>query len=381
MDPVAPRALAIMALGLLTALHLVAAEAPRSAPTRPGAASSAPAQKPVATAPANRAPAKTNSAPRPAPRAPKREDIALDEVAKKLGLKFTAAADGKRVVLADAHRRVELDVDSRETRMNGLRVFLGDAVRARGGRFYVDRIDYQTCLVPMLRPAAISPRPPRPRIVAIDAGHGGVDNGMENAALGLKEKELTLDVARRLQRLLEQEGLRVVLTRKDDRALHPEKIKDFAMRAEVANSAGADLLVSIHFNSLFPDTRTGGTEVYTFTRANQRSDRSWGFGQDDDTETSDSPVNRHDAASGLLAHQIHRELIAELKTADRGLKTMHSAMLRRLTCPAVLVESAFLSNAAEARLVATPEYRQRIAQAIADGIFAYGSTLKALGAN
>src|SRR5690606_7516127 len=78
-----------------------------------------------------------------------------------------------------------------------------------------------------------------------------------------------------------------------------------------------------------------------------------------------------------LAHAIHRELLGELKTADRGLKTMHGAVLRGLKCPAVLVESVFLSNDHEAKLAATPAYRQRIAEAMASGIEHYAPTIRA----
>ena len=87
------------------------------------------------------------------------------------------------------------------------------------------------------------------------------------------------------------------------------------------------------------------------------------------------PANRFDAWSSLLAQSIKRELLQELKTFDRGSKTMHSAVMKGLNCPGVLVESVFLSNDTEARSVGTPAYRQRIAQAIADGIRVYAETL------
>jgi N-acetylmuramoyl-L-alanine amidase len=80
----------------------------------------------------------------------------------------------------------------------------------------------------------------------------------------------------------------------------------------------------------------------------------------------------------LLGHSIKRELLQDLKTFDRGQKTMHSAVMKALNCPGVLVESVFLSNDTEAKLVATPAYRQQIAQSIADGIRAYADTLQSV---
>jgi N-acetylmuramoyl-L-alanine amidase len=72
---------------------------------------------------------------------------------------------------------------------------------------------------------------------------------------------------------------------------------------------------------------------------------------------------------------MHREVIDTLKTVDRGQKTMHLAVLRGLKCPAVLVESVFLSNETEAKRAATPAYLQQIAEGLARGIGAYADTL------
>jgi N-acetylmuramoyl-L-alanine amidase len=219
---------------------------------------------------------------------------------------------------------------------------------------------------------------PRLRTIVLDPGHGGGDPGMENPSLRLQEKNLALDVALRLEKLLKAEGYSVVMTRRDDRQLASSKEADLQRRAIIANAAGADLFLSIHFNSLFPDTRVSGTEVYVFTRPGQRSDQSWGFGQSDDTENDSSPVNRHDGWTSLLAHALHRETIAGLKTADRGHKTKHLAILRGLNCPGVLVESLFLSNDADARRAAAPAGRQQIAEAMAAGIRSYATILTSL---
>lgn len=297
----------------------------------------------------------------------------LDDAVARLGLK-PRGRDGRKLVFGDPNSRLLID-EGRETFIDGSRVFLGSPVLLRRGRLYVSKIDFERCLAPLIAPWLVSAPPSPPKLVVLDPGHGGADHGMQNPRLGMKEKVFTLDVALRIKKILETAGTTVVLTRKDDRALAPDKPTDFRRRAAVANRAKADLFVSIHFNALDRDTKTGGTEVYTFTRQHQRSDESAGFGRRDDTEREAAPVNRYDPWSALLAHRIKRELLAELKTADRGSKTMHSGVLRSLECPGVLVESVFLSNDTEAALVKTPVYRQRIAQAIADGIRGYSETL------
>lgn len=364
-----------LALGLFAALVApsilpAASDSPaRSKPSRPGPLTAIANEKSPATPP----PAPVRAV------APKHDAVDLTEVGKRLQLKVAVDAKGERIVLSDASRRAELQVDSREAKINGVRVFLGDAIRSRANKYYIGRVDYATRLVPLLQPAFIA-RPPDPKIVVIDPGHGGADNGMENSALGLKEKVLTLDVAQRLKKLLETRGYKVVLTRDGDASLHPDKSKDFDRRIELANKAGADLFVSIHFNSLYPDVKIGGTEVYTFTRVGQRSDRSWGFGQVDDAEPDASPVNHYDGGSTILADALHRAVLGELKTFDRGQKTMHSVVLRGLKCPGALIEAVFLSSEVEGKLSGMPAYRQRMADALADGIDAYAKIVRSLPA-
>jgi N-acetylmuramoyl-L-alanine amidase len=306
------------------------------------------------------------------------EYVAMQDVATLVRMKTTWQEKERRLTLFDAGTRVEFEAGSREVSLNGLRLFLGMPALLHNGTFYVSRIDFERMLLAQLRPALLAAPPPRPRVIAIDPGHGGTDNGMENRKLGLKEKTLTLDVALRLQRLLVARGFKVVLTRTEDRQLAPDKPTDFQKRDEIANRAEADLLVSIHFNSLYPDTKTTGTESYVFTRQFQRSDRAWGALEKDDTEREVAPVNRYDPWSALLRENLQREVLGSLKTVDRGQKTMHSLVLKGLNCPAVLVESVFLSNDAEANRAAAETGRQQIAEAIARGIQAYADTVAAL---
>jgi N-acetylmuramoyl-L-alanine amidase len=345
----------ILGSGLLFAglcAALAADTAPRATPVRPLA-------KAVA---------------RPVEQAPAAKALTVNRIAANLGLKISPTQPANRVTLSDGTRRLELEADSREIRVNGLRVFLGNAVSRRGGELHVSAIDYHTCLVPLLKPSLAQRRPNRPKVIAIDAGHGGVDQGTENRRLGFKEKTFTLDVALRLKSVLEKADYTVVLTRAQDVTM------DKPMRVVLANRAKADLFVSIHFNSLQHDTKTHGTEVFTFAPQFQRSTNSWSPLEPDDTERQSSPGNHFDAWNSLLAHALHRELLHGLKTYDRGKKIAHLGVLRGLDCPGVLVESGFLSNDEEARKIATPAYRQKIAVALAAGIEAYADQIDALSA-
>lgn len=394
MRPAGPRLILTATIAVTAVLPLLAAETPpRSAPTRPDAnsSSSSGTAKPANANPGGAKPAGTDAkqpASKPAVKsststAPKAtmskavakvEMIALEEVAKRLGVTLTESGQGRSLVLSDKTHRFEFEVDSREAKIDGLRFFLGDPVTLKKGKPQVSRTDYETCLVPLLRPTLLQKVPRPPKVIVIDPGHGGVDQGTQNPQLGLKEKVFTLDVSLRLKRLLESRGYEVVLTREKDERL------ELQSRAIIANRAGADLFISVHFNSLYPDTKTSGAEVFTFTRAGQRSDQSRAAGQADDTEHEPASVNRHDAWSVLLGDAVQRATLKSLKLPDRGQKTKHLGVLRGLNCPGVLVESGFLSNDAEAKKIATPEYRQQIAEALAEGVEWYASVVRTVNA-
>jgi N-acetylmuramoyl-L-alanine amidase len=382
MSPAAVRFAALGAVTLMLAVVSLRASAAtdatplRSPPSRPGTA--APPGAPAPIAGAKSAPAAAKLPPLPVARINREDYIAAADIAARLGFKSAWDETKRELTLTSGARKLVLGAEKREVACDGLRIFLGDAVLSRGGKLFVNRTDYERCLLPLLRPDHVAVPVPRLRTIVLDPGHGGNDPGMENTQLRVQEKILALDVALRLEKLLRAEGYSVVLTRRDDRQLAASKDADLQRRALIANAAGADLFISIHFNSLFPNTLVTGTEVYVFTRPGQRSDTSWGFGQADDTEKELAPVNHFDPWASLLAHALHRETIAELKTSDRGHKTKHLAVLRGLNCPGVLVESLFLSNPDEARRAATPAYRQRIAEALWSGIRSYAATLEGL---
>lgn len=282
----------------------------------------------------------------------------------RLGYKADFDPDRKTLTLTSSAGRIVLKGDSREATLHGLRVFLGDAVVVRKTTLYVSDIDLERFVAPILRPAQLPARPLR--TIVLDPGHGGSDTGTRNKTAKLDEKVFTLDVAKRLERLLAGSGWRVILTRGDDRFIPlPE-------RAEIANKAGADLFVSIHFNAVANNPAVKGTETYVLTPRFQRSTSSSSSSAEDKIEQTG---NRHDKWSAVLGAHMHRELLGKLKSEDRGYKRARFAVLRLVDCPAVLVEAGYLSNDAEARKLATEAYRADIAEALAAGIHAYAAAL------
>lgn len=185
--------------------------------------------------------------------------------------------------------------------------------------------------------------------VCLDPGHGGYDGGAYGRDSGTPEKELNLDVAKRLGELLAQAGARVILTRGEDVALADEgsmrKRRDLQARVDAA--AEADLFLSIHMNEYRTRAESGPQVFYR-------------KGQD---------------ASRLLAGFLQQHLNAALSPAKpRSASAGKYYVLENLSIPAVLVECGFLSNPAEEALLLTPDYRQRVAEALCEGIAEYWKT-------
>lgn len=175
------------------------------------------------------------------------------------------------------------------------------------------------------------------RTLTVDAGHGGVDGGAVGTRLGILEKDINLDIALRLQALLERAEAGVHMTRVDDTFV------DLWSRADLANETKSDVLVSIHANSA-PDGAAKGTETYVRT------------GEPD---------------SERLGAAIQRSLTSALSTVDRGVRPNRYLVIRRAEMPAALVEVAFLANPEEEELLAEEWFRQRAAEGIYNGLLRY----------
>lgn len=262
----------------------------------------------------------------------------------------------------NAWQRIALRHDSREIDLDGRRVFMSEGVIAHRGQLWLSQRDVESLLHPVLRPQDFSTEAKIVKRIWLDAGHGGKDRGTHSDPLALSEKDLTLDVALRLETILTAQGFEVIQTRREDIYV------DIADRGE--QSRVADLLISIHFNAAGnPDAE--GTETYVLTPAGQRS-----TGDHRTASADELPIergNQTDAWNAILGYQMHDALIGKLGTFDRGLKRARFAVLRLTEIPAVLIEAGFLSNEAEATRLASPSRRGEIAESIANGIVSYAN--------
>ncbi len=197
-------------------------------------------------------------------------------------------------------------------------------------------------------------QPEKPvRVVILDAGHGGEDGGAVGVT-GLVEKDLNLDLAKRLCALLEADGVRVIMTRTEDVLLYDrgvdyegrKKVLDLAARQAIGDANPDALFVSLHANT-FPQDVYHGLQVW---------------------------YSPNHPGSMTLAESIRGEVVGTLQPDNhRQSKAAGSNifLLDRLQQPAVLVECGFLSNPAECRSLEDEEYRQQLALALYKGIAAY----------
>jgi len=259
--------------------------------------------------------------------------------------------------LRSAHGNLLLRPGTRIAEWEGLQVRLGFSPQLIDNQPCVRALELTKTIVPLLRgsqPGSFG------EPLVIDAGHGGDDSGAVSTSEGQNEKDLTLDWALRLRQALERKGLRVVLTRSTDAAL------GLSNRVDLAQAAGAGLFVSLHFNSAAPDTSEAGVETYCLTPAGMPSTLTRGYA--DEVEQT-YPNNAFDEQNLQLAVQIHRALLEVNGHQDRGVRRARfPTVLRGQQCPAVLVEGGYLSNPAEARRIADPAYRQRLAEAVAGAL-------------
>jgi N-acetylmuramoyl-L-alanine amidase len=218
--------------------------------------------------------------------------------------------------------------------------------------------------------------------IVIDPGHGGHDTGTIGPK-GLEEKDLVLDVGRRLGKLLQARlGADVVYTRKDDTFIPLET------RTSIANQEQADLFVSIHANSSH-DPEARGVETYylNFTssaealdvaaRENAASDKSIHELQD---LVKKIALKEKIEESREFASNVQRALHIGLAAKspglrDRGVKKAPFVVLIGANMPSILAEISFVSNPGDERRLRTPEYRQRIAESLYRGISKYASGL------
>lgn len=213
--------------------------------------------------------------------------------------------------------------------------------------------------------------------VVVDAGHGGRDPGAIGVG-GLREKDVTLALARELQHLLEERGFRVVQTRTSDRTLALEE------RTAIAEAAGGDLFVSLHANAA-PRRSVHGIETWYLDENDERHSRDVAARENgvrpDEVDAlqralADLRVREASGHSRELAATVHGSIVRGMRerygpVPDLGVKKGPFYVLFLSQMPAILVEAGFLTHREEARRLQSPRYLRALAEEMAEGLARY----------
>jgi len=285
--------------------------------------------------------------------------VPLKNIAASYSMEISASASD-RVRLRNKWHTLEFETGGRRSWIDGTLVWLSNPVREISGKWVVEELDFNKCLDPSIRPYAFLAHAGS-RTVVLDPGHGGKDKGAVSPR-NVYEKLVVLDVAKRVRNQLQARGIHVQLTRERD---HFIALSDRCRKAAAMN---ADLFVSIHANSAGDNRTVQGIETFVLALPGRYSSNAFGRGNPPTTVYSG---NKFDFANAALGRRIQKNLVEATGREDRGVKRARFQVLREAPCPAVLVETAFLSNPREESVVIDADGREKIARGIANGILAY----------
>ena len=286
----------------------------------------------------------------------------------------------KKVVLTKVDKEARIMADSSTVLLNNEVHAMDKEAKFYGGALLIPESFVRRSLDPFFKeeyierkpfPAALAPI----KSIIIDPGHGGKEPGAVGRG-GLKEKDVVLDIAKRLKRKLSAAGINVILTRESDSSV------SLSERAKVANSKNADFFISIHANAS-RSAWVNGIEIFYLSEDIDDDARSVKaaqnyklnieeryYGKDTEAILWSLILSDNRVESKQLAEQVCKTLSKNLRQTNRGTKPARFYVLTA-NIPAILVEVGFISNRSEEKRLGTSSYRDEIAQAVAEGIIQY----------
>ena len=274
-------------------------------------------------------------------------------------------AQGKNLVLRTKFNTFTFEGDTRKVEFNNTLIWLNAPVARHWGAWTIREADEDKTIVPLINPYKAL-KPESWRRVILDPGHGGQDPGASNPHRNLEEKSITLELAQRVQAILQKYNVDTRLTRNGDQTT------DLDQRCLLANRWGADLFVSIHLNAA-ANADSSGIETHILPPAGCPITASSFIGS---RERAAFPGNRHDEANLLLGYYLQRSLIKYTRMEDRGVRRSRFYVIRNVDSPAALVECGFISSRNDRTKITTAAYRENVVRGIAEGILTYLNMVK-----
>jgi N-acetylmuramoyl-L-alanine amidase len=310
-------------------------------------------------------------------------EYVLAELAKGLDIEYGIDSISQGVFVARGESTAKGLIGSEVMILDGEKILLDAQIRFENGQIIVPK-DFKAKIVDRML-AKID----RARLftlrkvgsVVVDAGHGGKDPGAIGPS-GVYEKDIVLDIAKKLKKILERKGIKVIMTREKDEFI---SLKD---RTVLASNSKADLFVSVHANA--HDKRSvNGVEVYTLrdldvfekNEAQRQENHDTFYSRldmkENDTQLkailSDMLYDYKQAESMRLARDTAKGVADFVSAKDLGQKSSRFFVLRNTLVPAILIEVGYLTNPKEEKMLKTDAYRQRVAYAIAQSILEFAN--------
>ncbi len=311
------------------------------------------------------------------------QELLLKDVCLKNNVKWHWDSSAYVVTLSFYDIEARALIDSDVVVINDQRIQLSHPIRMSNSAILVP-IDFERKVVRFLKKNAQVEKTTnfvtsKVRAIMIDAGHGGKDPGALGSH-GLDEKEVVLDIALRLRRILANKDIKVIMTREDDRFLTLQE------RTELASRLGVDLFISIHANTS-PAKSASGVEVFALRelesvekQQEQRQLNGEIMFKDLQMKKNHQELNEmlndmlytyKQGASESLGEQASKTTAQFARTKNRGLKRSGFFVLKNTLIPAVLIEVGFLSHPKEGALLNSKVHRQKIAFGIARSVLNY----------
>jgi N-acetylmuramoyl-L-alanine amidase len=274
-------------------------------------------------------------------------------------------APSGELTLSNRWARLFFKADSKRAEIDGGLISLSFPVRIRNGALHISQLDLEKNIRPILQPPRLAPSR-KIQVVAIGAGHGGKDPGKQVGKR--QEKDYNLKLAQELEQLLITAGFKVVMIRRSDEFI------DLLERPAIAKRKGADVYISLHYNSFSGagSETAKGVETYCLTPAGANSTND----PDGQGGMPKMPANRFDSENLFLAWEIQRSINSQTELDDRGIRRARFLELTQMGMPAVLIEGGFMTHPEDASLMTNPEGRTQLAEAIRDGLLSYKRTVE-----
>ncbi len=279
-----------------------------------------------------------------------------------LGLRESVqSGDSSKAAFSNRWHRVDVEDNSRRILHDGVVLYLNGSVVREGSAWTVSGTDWAEGVGFPWVAAPVKARRKKD-LVLLDPGHGGTDKGAISARQ-VEENRVTLDVAKRVGKILVAQGVTVAYTRDKDRSL------TLTERVAMTRKSMPDVFVSLHVNAT-GNPSVEGVETFVMTAAGYAStvggkaDGKGYYG------------NRNGVLNIRLAHAVQNNLVQYTGAQDRGVKRARFAVLKGAPVPAVLVEIGFMTNPAEEGRLISRNYRDQVAMGVARGILSYLTTTR-----